>query len=96
MTLDEKSLIDLQTGWIKWHSVGVILKHERLLICKANVENVSQYSPSGIVKVMLGEGECIETTFKFWLKPMSTENITLRKDLPLACDKIIDVIIDEE
>lgn len=96
MTLDEKSLIDLQTGWIKWHSVGVILENEMLLICIANVENVSQHSPSGIVKVTLGERERIETTFKFWLKPSSSETLKLTKHLPVDCNKIIDMIVDEE
>lgn len=96
MAVDEKSLMNLQTGWIKWQSVKVILETERLLICEVNVENVSEYCPSGIVKVTLGGKESIEEVFKFELKPLSTENIALRKDLPLACDKIIDVIIDEE
>jgi len=96
MAFDKKSLIDFQTGWIKWQSVEVILETERILVCKANVENVSKDYPLGIVKVTLRGKESIEEVFKFGLNPLSSENITLRKGLPLTCDKIIDVIVDEE
>jgi hypothetical protein len=96
MALDEKSEIDLQTGWIKWRTVKVILQTPRLLICEVNVENLSKYTPSGIVKVTLGEKELTKTTFKFWLKPSSIENLRLSKDLSIECTKIVNIIVDEE
>lgn len=93
---ETNSIENMQTGWVIWHYVRIVVEDSSLLTCQASVTNTSPHNPLCIVNVAVAGRPQHKVEFRFWIQPNRSEVVQLARRLTGPEVRVVSIDVDEE